>query len=177
MVYSQTTNITWRGSVNLVTTTNVTDAKYMWLLPCCQNVVSAGPLVRKGNNFSYDFDLAGPPECQCLSIAIESTDITLGTLAPGVYTLITTSWGKPVATNTFTIAPVLQADGFDTNGIFQIQMSSAVTNVNYVLQYSSDLVNWTALSTNTFSTNAVGVELIDNSPGSAGSRFYRTLCQ
>lgn len=181
MVYAQiigpTTNITWQGSVSLATTTNVTHAKYMWFLPCCQTVAGTGPLVRNGNNFSYDFDIMGPPQCSCLSILIETTDITLGTLAPGVYSLITTSWGEPVATNTFTIAPVLQANGFDTNGLFQIQMSSGVTNVNYVLQCSSDLVNWTSLSTNTFSTNAVGIVLIDTSAASSGYRFYRTLCQ
>lgn len=177
IVYAQTTNTTWQGSVSLITTTNVTYAKYMWLLPCCQVLDSKGPLVREGNNLSYNFDIIGPPECECQSIAIETTDVTLGTLVPGVYTLVTTSWGEPVATNTFTVAPVLQADGFDTNGDFQIQMSGAVTGVDYVLQCSSDLVNWTSLSTNTFPTNAVGVVLIDNSAASSGLRFYRTLCQ
>lgn len=173
----QSTNITWSGSVNLVTTTNVTYAKYFWLLPCCQGIVSMGPLTRTGNTFWYDFDIFGPEYCMCQSIAIERTTITLGTLAPGVYTLMTTSWGVPVATNTFTITPVLQSIGFDTNGYFQIQMSSGVTNVNYVLQSSTDLVNWTPLSTNTVSTNAVGVSLTDYYPVSSGFRFYRVLCQ
>lgn len=177
MVHAQITNITWQGSVSLLTTNNVTYADYLWYLPCCQGLVGTGPLMREGNNFSYDFDIAGPPWCSCQSLLIENNHIALGTLAPGVYTLITTSWGEPVATNTFSIALLLQANGFDTNGDFQIQMSSAVTNVNYVLQYSSDLVNWTSLSTNTFSTNAVGVVLIDNSPVPSGFRFYRTLCQ
>lgn len=170
-------NITWSGIIKPATTTNVTYVKYMWLVPCCQSVVSTGPLIRIGNTFWYDFDIMGPESCSCQSIAIEDTTITLGTLVPGAYTLITTSWGAPVATNTFTVAPVLQPVGFDTNGCFQIQMSGGVTNVDYVLQSSTDFVNWNSLSTNTVPTNAVGVALTDYYPVSSGLRFYRVLCQ
>jgi len=171
------TNLTWTGAVSFVTTSNVTYARYTWPLACCQGIVSTGPLIRNGNLFWYDFDLMGPEICSCLSIILEHTSVTLGTLAPGVYTLITTSWGQPVATNTFRIAPVLQPGGFDTNGCFQIQVSSGVTNISYVLQCSTGLVTWTSLTTNMVSTNAIGMVLTDYSPASAGIRFYRVLCQ
>ena len=171
---------TWTGTVSFVTTRNVTYADYSWLLlgPLCEDLVNTGPLIRTNNTFWYDFDLTMAIGGPCPQIIVhETTPVDLGTLAPGIYTLITTSWGEPVMTNTFTIAPVLQANGFDTNGYFQIQMFSGVTNVNYVLQYSTDLVNWTSLSTNTVSTNTVGAALTDYYPVLPGIRFYRVLCQ
>jgi len=175
-----TSNITWTGSVSFVTSNNVTSAKYSWLLDGskCEDLVASGPLVRYGSNFWYDFDLTETFGISCpLVILRVTTTVPLGTLAPGVYTLITTSWGLPVATNTFTVAPVLRPGGFDTNDCFRVQMSSAVTNVNYVLQCSTDLVNWTSLSTNTVSTNAIGMVWTDYGPASPGIRFYRVLCQ
>ncbi len=174
-------NVTWTGTVSFVTTSNVTYADYSWFLLgyMGENLVNTGPLIRTNNTFWYNFDLL---ETSCWEgcpqiIVHETTPVDLGTLAPGVYTLITTSWGAPVMTNTFTSAPVLHPNGFDTNGYFQIQMSSGVTNVNYVLQCSTDFVNWTSLSTYTVSTNTVGVALTDYYPVLPGVCFYRVLCQ
>ena len=175
-----TSNVTWSGTVSFVTSNNVTSAKFSWLLDGskCEDLAGSGPLVRYGSSFWYDFDLTVTFGISCPNVlATITTTVPLGTLAPGVYTLITTSWGAPVATNTFLMAPVLQSHGFDTNGCFRVQMSSGVTNVNYVLQRSTDLLNWTSLSTNTVSTNAVGVVLTDSCPALPGNRFYRVRCQ
>jgi hypothetical protein len=172
------TNVAWQGTVSLVTTGNVTYAEYSWLLLGyeCEHLVSTGPLIRNGNNFWYDFDLAETTGVACPQfIARVTTTAVLGTLAPGTYTLTTTSWGVPVATNTFTIpanstppAPILCPIGFCTNGSFEIQMSNCDSNKSYVLQCSTNLVDWTCLS-----TNSGGQPLMDASPVLPGSRFYR----
>ena len=177
-LYLGNVKVTWTGTPSIATTNNVTCVEYSWSLSGCEDLVSTGPLMRNGNTFSYDFDVMNTIAGGCpLIIVYETTTVALGTLAPGVYTLITTSWGAPVMTNTFTVAPVLQPNGFDTNGYFQIQMSSGVTNVNYVLQCSTDFVNWISLSTNAVSTNTVGVPLTDFYPVLSGICFYRVLCQ
>jgi hypothetical protein len=177
-LYLGNVKVTWTGTPSIATTNNVTYVEYSWSLSGCEDLVSTGPLMRNGNTFSYDFDVMNTIAGGCpLIIVYETTTVALGTLAPGVYTLITTSWGAPVMTNTFTVAPVLQPNGFDTNGYFQIQMSSGVTNVNYVLQCSTDFVNWISLSTNAVSTNTVGVALTDFYPVLPGICFYRVLCQ
>lgn len=169
VAHAQSTNITWGGFISLVTTNNVSYAKCLWYLPCCQNINSTGPLVRRGNTFSYDFDILGPPICPCALIITEDTTITLGTLDPGVYTLITTSWGMPVATNTFTVPTlVLHPVGFSGDGSFQIQLLNGITNANYVLQYSTNLVDWTSVS-----TNSLVPVLTDNSPVFPGPCYYR----
>jgi hypothetical protein len=178
--YLTTSDVTWTGTINIVCTNYSTLVQYSWLLVGaeCENIVRVGPLVRNGNDFLFDFDLTKTSGGLCPQfIANMNTPVDLGMLAPDAYTLITTSWGTPVATNTFTVAPALQANGFDTNGCFQIQMSCGFTNVNYVIQCSTDLVNWTSLSTNTVATNAVGVTWTDSYPASPGFRVYRVLCQ
>ena len=102
----------------------------------------------------------------------ETTTAVLGTLAPGTYTLTTTSWGVPVATNTFTVPTNPHANlhpiGFGTNGSFNIQLTNGVTNVNYVLRCSTNFVNWTSLS-----TNLAGPPLSDPSPVLPGPCYYR----
>ena len=159
----------------VVTTNGITYVEYSFGGGQCPIVESIGPLTRNGNDFSFDFDLAGGP-CKLVSPPRE-TNVDLGVLAPGTYSLVTSAWDVPRATNTFRIAPVLQAIGFDTNGSFRIQMSSAVTNVSYVLQCSTDLVEWTSLSTNLVSTDLVGVPLTNSPIDPPGFRFYRVLCQ
>ena len=165
--------VTWQGTVSLVTTGNVTYAEYTWLLlGCeCEYLVSTGPVIRNGSNFWYNFDLGehGGPCPQF--IANMTTTAALGTLAPGTYTLTTTSWSVPITTNTFIIptnSPVLQTIGFAADGSFLIQLLNGVTNVSYVLQCSTNYVNWTSLS-----TNSVGQPLRDPCPVLPGSRFYR----
>jgi hypothetical protein len=175
-------NVTWQGTVSVATTSSVTSAEYKWLLKGyeCESIVSTGPLIRNGSNFWYNFDLereTGPVPCPQY-IAQMTTPAVLGTLAPGNYALITTSWGMPVATNTFTIpstptpltppGPVLCPAGFCTNGSFQIQMSNCDSNKSYVLQCSTNLMNWTSLS-----TNSGGPPLMDPSPVLPGPCYYR----
>jgi hypothetical protein len=167
----QPTNITWMGSVSVVTTNNVYYADYSWDVLCCQSINSTGPLTRNGNTFWYDFDIWGPQICFCQSIVSLNTTVTLGTLGPGVYTLITTSWGVPVATFTFTIPPlILYPIGFGGDGSFQMALLNGNTNANYVLQSSTNLVVWTSLSTNTLTLVPV---LSDTNPVLPGPCFYR----
>jgi hypothetical protein len=173
------TNVTWQGTVSLVTTNNITYVQYSWLLVGaeCESLVSLGPLISGGSNFWYNFDLekeTGPVLCPQF-LANMTTTAILGTLAPGNYTLFTTSWGVPVATNTFTIpanstkpTPILFPVGFCTNGSFEIQMSNCDSNKSYVLQCSTNLVNWTLLS-----TNSGGPPLMDPSPILPGPCYYR----
>jgi hypothetical protein len=166
--------VIWQGTVSVVTTGNVTYAEYAWPLKGyeCEYVVSTGPVVRIGNNFWYNFDLADTTGGACPQyVALMNTTAALGTLAPGTYTLTTTSWGVPVAVNTFTVptnsTSTLQPIGFGSDGSFNIQLTG-LTNVNYVLQYSTNGLNWTSLS-----TNSCGPPLNDPSPVLPGPCFYR----
>jgi hypothetical protein len=176
------TNVTWQGTVSFETINGVTSAEYQWLLLGyeCENKVSTGPVIRNGTNFWYNFDLneeTGPVACPQF-IARITTPAVLGTLAPGGYALITTSWGVPVMTNTFIIppnstpltssGPTLCPGGFCTNGSFAIQMANCDSNKSYVLQCSTNLVNWTSLS-----TNSGGPPLMDPSPVLPGPCYYR----
>ena len=89
---------------SVVTTNGITSAEYEWVLGGCMDMYSMGPLIRHGSGFSYNFDLeleTGVP-CPMFDI-LEHTTVVLGALAPGTYTLTTTSWGVPVATTTFTV--------------------------------------------------------------------------
>ena len=169
------TNVTWQGSVSVMTTNGITYAEYSWMLLGfeCQSLVSTGPVIRNGSNFWFDFEIeqeTGPVACPQF-ILNETTTAVLGTLDPGTYTLITTSWGVPVATNTFTVpipTPILHPIGFGTDGSFQIQLTNGVNNVSYVLQCSTNFVNWTSLS-----TNSGRPPLSDPSPVLPGPCYYR----
>jgi uncharacterized protein YaiE (UPF0345 family) len=103
-------------------------------------------------------------------VILETTTVALGVLAPGDYTFTTTSWGVPVTTNSFTVptnsTPTLQPVGFSGDGSFNMQLTG-VTNVSYVLQYTTNFVNWISLS-----TNSLEQQLKDPSPV-PGRRFYR----
>lgn len=172
--------VTWHGSISLVTTNNLTYAEYQWELLGfeCESVFSVGPVIPyDGTNFWFNFNLQEeiqPALCPQF-IANMTTPALLGELAPGSYNLITASWGVPVATNNFTIPlvsippqPVLCPVGFCTNGGFQIQMSNCDSNKSYVLLCSTNLVNWTSLS-----TNSGGPPLMDPSPILPGPCYYR----
>jgi len=165
--------MTWQGTVSLVTAGNAPYAEYTWSFGGCEEVVNLGPVIRNGSNFWYDFDLereTGPVFCPMFLVRFTTT-AALGTLAPGTYTLTTTSWGVPVATNTFTVpipTPILRPISFAGDGSFQMQLLNGVTNVSYVLQCSTNFVNWTSLS-----TNSVGPPLRDPSPVLPGPCYYR----
>jgi hypothetical protein len=80
---------------------------------------------------------------------------------------------SPIATATFLITParpVLFA--FFTNGLFQLQLSGS-PGKTYVLQGSTDLVNWSSLSTNL--APATLFNLTDPGAANFRYRFYRSL--
>jgi hypothetical protein len=66
------------------------------------------------------------------------------------------------------------SEGFSANGAFQLGFSG-LTGSNYVLQATTNFVNWTSLITNPASTN----QLIFSDPGATNFpyRFYRVLQQ
>jgi hypothetical protein len=64
------------------------------------------------------------------------------------------------------------APGFLPNGSFQMQYWAAAGQ-SYVLQTSSDLINWTPLSTNM--PASVPFTLVDPGAAGASSRFYRIV--
>jgi hypothetical protein len=157
---------------SLVTTGGITYVEYTWVMIGCEALESIGPLNRQGSDFSFNFDIEDETGVFCPDYAFfESATVVLGALAPGAYTLFTTSWGVPVWTNTFTIptnsTPTLQPIGVAADGSFQMQLNG-VSNVSYVLQCSTNLVNWTSLS-----TNSIGPPLTDAPPALPGWRFYR----
>jgi len=169
-VWVQETNVF--GPVSVVTTGGITYAEYGWVIAGCEAMNGIGPLIRNGSDFSFDFDYEVETGVACPDdIFSQSATVVLGALAPGAYTLTTTSWDVPVGTTNFTVPtisePTLQPIGFSTNGSFQIQLNG-VAYVGYVLQRSTDLVNWTSLS-----TNSVGQPLTDSPPVLPGRRFYR----
>jgi hypothetical protein len=161
------------GPVSVVTTGSITYAEFKWELMGCERVDSMGPVIRNGNNFSYNFELEMEIGVPCpMFVILETTTVALGTLAPGDYTFTLTSWWNSVVTNiTFTVptnsTPTLQPVGFAADGSFNIHLTG-VTNVSYVLQCSTDCMNWTS-----FSTNSVEQQLRDPSPVVPGRRFYR----
>jgi len=143
-------------------------------------LAGTGPLTQTGNTFSYNFELETYTGICPDDAWYEYQNVVLGVLTPGTYTLITTAWNVPVHTNYFLIpasTPVLQPIGFNTNGCFEIKMSNGAINQNYVLQGSSNLVNWTSLSTNTVSTNSDSLILTNNPPVLSRLHFFRVLDQ
>lgn len=162
----------------VVTTGAVTYVEYTWYLRGCERVHSLGPLIRDGRHFSYDFSIERESGVPCpMYVILETTNIVLGTLAPDTYTLVTTSWNVPIGTNTFTIRPALRPVGFNTNGWFQMELSCGVADVNYILQCSSNLLDWTSVSTNTFPVDTVGAALSDNGAAARGCHYYRVKAQ
>ena len=78
------------------------------------------------------------------------------------------------ANATFFIQPVkFAAEGF-SNGVFHLQFLGAIGS-NYVLQTSTNLMDWTPVATNPATTNLL--EFIDPGSSNFGKRFYRVLQQ
>jgi len=74
----------------------------------------------------------------------------------------------------FLIQPIyLTSQGF-SNGGFQLRFAVAPGG-NYVLQASTNLLDWTSISSNTTSTNLLN--LFDSNASSFPSRYYRVLLQ
>ncbi len=76
---------------------------------------------------------------------------------------------------TFTIVPTafsILSPGFLPDGSFQMQYS-APAGQSYVLQSSTDLLNWTSVGTN--NPTSTPFTLVDPAPGAAPWRFYRVV--
>ena len=74
----------------------------------------------------------------------------------------------------FFVQPVRFSSEYFSNGIFQLQFIGAAGS-NYVLQTSTDLVNWTPMITNPAATN--GILFIDPKSSNYSKRFYRVIQQ
>jgi len=77
------------------------------------------------------------------------------------------------ATALFTIrVPVYFTSGAFTNNVFELQLSG-IAGKSYVLQVSTNLTDWTPLSTNTPSSDLFN--LTDLNAANFPSRFYRVI--
>jgi hypothetical protein len=87
-----------------------------------------------------------------------------------------TNYNNSVAADAlFFVSPVRFASAnFVTNGLFQLNFLGSVSS-NYVLQATTNFVNWTSLSTNTATTNLF--PLLDPKATNFPLRFYRVLQQ
>ncbi|MDB6068031.1 MAG: hypothetical protein JWR26_4239 [Pedosphaera sp.] len=108
---------------------------------------------------------------------VYSAPITLTNSASVSATAFKTGFTNSVAAKgVFTIiSPILFASsGTFSSGVFRVSLS-ATPNQNYILQGSSNLVDWIALSTNTPLSSPF--YLADPSATNAPKRFYRVLLQ
>jgi hypothetical protein len=74
----------------------------------------------------------------------------------------------------FLLQPVRFSSETFSNGLFQLQFIGAAGS-NYVLQASTNLVNWTPMATNAATTN--GIIFVDPNSGNYPDRFYRAIQQ
>ncbi|MHB8519372.1 MAG: choice-of-anchor Q domain-containing protein [Limisphaerales bacterium] len=158
--------------IQIVTAGGITYARYTVTYGGCERLVGVGPAVRAGTNLSCDFDLQTEVGVLCPDLVIKKQGVAvLGALAPGDYTFTTAVWGRLVTTLPFTVStntmPTLVPVGRTVEGSFQMEWNG-IAGVDYVLQASADLVDWTSLS-----TNRVGTPLIDDHAGAGSTRFYR----
>jgi hypothetical protein len=88
-----------------------------------------------------------------------------------------TNFNNSVAASaSFIVQPPIYftSGGFFTNNMFQLGFSG-VANNHYVLEATTNLIDWTLLSTNLASTNLF--YLIDPGASNFPYRFYRVLQQ
>jgi hypothetical protein len=74
----------------------------------------------------------------------------------------------------FVVPPVQFLSGNPSNGVFQMQFLGSLGS-NYVLQASTNLLNWSPLATNPAPTNVLN--FVDPTWSNYPSRFYRVLQQ
>jgi hypothetical protein len=98
-----------------------------------------------------------------------SATVTANAFEPGFNNSVAASavfvLGKPM---------FFTSESFPGNGTFQLTFSGVPGN-SYVLQASTNLVNWTSLSTNNAPTNLF--KWVDPGASNFPSRFYRVLQQ
>jgi hypothetical protein len=87
-----------------------------------------------------------------------------------------TNYNNSVAASAlFVIQPLFfTSEEFTNNGVFQLGLSG-VAGSNYVLEVSTDLINWIPISTNLAPANVF--ELTDSNAAAFPYRFYRVLQQ
>ncbi len=78
------------------------------------------------------------------------------------------------ASASFLVLPVQFLSEGLSNGFFQMQFIGAPGS-NYVLQASTDMVNWAPLATSPATANLLN--FVDRSSSNYPSRFYRVLQQ
>lgn len=69
----------------------------------------------------------------------------------------------------------LTSMGFGANQVFEVQLSGAIVGDNYVLQATTNFINWTPLITNFAGTNMIN--LMDSDSSNYPYRFYRVQRQ
>ena len=150
-------------------------------LPVC-NRVTVGPVTRNGTNLTQTITQEHwTGICvDCVCYCLETHVTVLGVLPPANYTLNVDSWNPTFRMNdlltrlTFTVSspvtPMLSAFVDTNRATFNLSVAG-VPNVQYVIQASANLTNWTAIATNN------GGPFVFSEPISAQptNRFYRAV--
>lgn len=162
-------------AISVTTTGGITYAQYSATLTNdAFQFLGAGPLARSGTNFAQDFRFqwfTGPAQ-PVTNVIADATP--LGHLPGGSYTFATESWGLPLGTNLFTVStnadPTLSGLAGGSGGAFQMNVAG-VSNATYVVEASTNLVDWIGISTNR------GAPFTFNNPagGDYEQRFFRVL--
>ena len=127
-------------------------------LPVC-NRLAVGPVARSGTNLTQTITQENWTgicvDCVCYSIETHVT--VLGALPPGDYALNVSSWYSTNQTNGFyarltvtvpsTLTPMLSAFVDTNRATFNLSVAG-VPYVQYVVEASANLTNWTAIATN-----------------------------
>ncbi|HWD91725.1 MAG TPA: chitobiase/beta-hexosaminidase C-terminal domain-containing protein, partial [Verrucomicrobiae bacterium] len=105
-----------------------------------------------------------------------SGPLLVGTNTTLLASAFETNFDNSVAASAlFTIqAPFFTTEAFTSGGVFQLGLSGAAGN-RYVLQASTNLVDWAPIATNMATTNLFN--LMDSNAAGFPSRFYRVLQQ
>ncbi|HEX4645266.1 MAG TPA: right-handed parallel beta-helix repeat-containing protein, partial [Verrucomicrobiae bacterium] len=161
--------------ISMTTTGGITYAQYsVTLTNDGIQFLGAESPARSDTNFAQDFRFQWFTGLSQPITNIVADATPLGHLPGGNYTFAAESWGVPLGTNIFAVAT--NADytlaGLTTGAGGPFQMTVAgVSNATYVVEASTNLTDWTAISTNrggpfTFS---------DPASGNYEDRFYRVL--
>jgi hypothetical protein len=140
----------------------------------CYRLLSVGPLVRAGTDFSRDFRILSQTGGICLPMAtFLRTNFLLGRLLPGDYSFTSLSWGEPAERTSFTwvqegstlVTPAVPSSG-------QMRFTAlGVPDVRYVVEASMNLTNWSGLATNLGGS----FDFEDAEATNWPQRFYRVL--
>lgn len=139
--------------VSIVTVGGITYGQYAITFPdSCYRLAEIAPIVANDHGFSRDFKIEHQTGVDCAAIVSTQTGaFALGQLSPGNYTFTTLSWGQVVETTPFSVPttqePTLHSATVLPDGGLRIQVEG-IPAIDYVLQASTNLMNWTSISTN-----------------------------